>query len=340
MLFRHVLGFCVVLTPPGPCSGRSFRPPSVSARFFIIKSYNHQNIGQSISTGVWATQAHNECKLAQAFGDGDGEVLLVFSVNGSGHFQGYARMETPIGRAKGRWTGDAGALGGTFGIQWECLYDLPFSATSHMCNPLNEGKPIKISRDGTELPADIGVQLVNLFEAGAQQAGLPRPKPRPHVEWEQPRGEPRGGARAPQPQPPQQQQQRSPESAPEAEEQGKSRRDRKRGSRSRSRSRDRHRKHSSRKRRSRSREGDGDAAQREYLEYCAHYMRTQGWDGRGGEEGMTRFWNAYMQGGGGGPPGGGWGAPPQGAWGGHGWGAWGGGGGRGRGWGGGGPGWR
>lgn len=163
----------------------NYPKPADDAKFFIIKSYNHDNIGQSITTGVWSTQAHNESKLGAAFASCS-EVLLVFSVNGSGHFQGYARMETPIGRAKGRWAGDhTRQLGSLFGIQWMCLCDVPFAATSHMYNPLNEGKPVKISRDGQELPHGLGCAMVQMFEKGAAEAGIPRPKPRPEVEWEE-----------------------------------------------------------------------------------------------------------------------------------------------------------
>jgi hypothetical protein len=38
---------------------------------FGVRSYNHENIGTSISNGVWATQAHNEKKLADAFDSGE-----------------------------------------------------------------------------------------------------------------------------------------------------------------------------------------------------------------------------------------------------------------------------
>lgn len=38
-----------------------------------------------------------------------------------------------------------------------CLYDIPYGDTTHLINPLNEHRPIKISRDGQELPRDIGV---------------------------------------------------------------------------------------------------------------------------------------------------------------------------------------
>jgi hypothetical protein len=44
-------------------------------------------------------------------------VYLIFSVQGSGHFQGYARMVSEIGRDR---TPEfcAPGLSGTFGIEW------------------------------------------------------------------------------------------------------------------------------------------------------------------------------------------------------------------------------
>lgn len=37
------------------------------ARFYILKSFNHENIAKSIEDGVWATQAHNEDKLNDSY---------------------------------------------------------------------------------------------------------------------------------------------------------------------------------------------------------------------------------------------------------------------------------
>ena len=66
-------------------------------------------------------------------------------------------------------------LGSCFGLEWRRLYDLPYPETDFLRNPLNEDKPVKISRDGQELPPDIGQELVRLFEEGAERAGVPRP---------------------------------------------------------------------------------------------------------------------------------------------------------------------
>jgi hypothetical protein len=75
------------------------------------------------------------------------------------------------------WEGGA-AIGGTFRVEWKRRYDLPFEATGHMHNPLNEGKPLRICRDGQELPPELGRALTHLIDQGADAAGVP-PPPRP-----------------------------------------------------------------------------------------------------------------------------------------------------------------
>ena len=36
-------------------------------------------------------------------------------------------------------------------VKWQTIFDLPFEKLMHLRNPLNENKPIKISRDGQEV---------------------------------------------------------------------------------------------------------------------------------------------------------------------------------------------
>eukprot|EP00245_Coleochaete_scutata_P014618 TRINITY_DN629_c0_g1_i8.p1 TRINITY_DN629_c0_g1~~TRINITY_DN629_c0_g1_i8.p1 ORF type:complete len:917 (-),score=153.42 TRINITY_DN629_c0_g1_i8:1669-4419(-) len=149
------------------------------SRYFIIKSLNHQNIASSIEKGCWATQAMNEPKLNEAYDTAE-NVVLIFSVNMSGHFQGYARMMSPIGRRRANiWneSNDGGApWGGLFSVQWERLYDLPFQKTVHLKNPLNMFKPVKISRDCQELTSEIGEALCGLIDEGADKEGRPKRK--------------------------------------------------------------------------------------------------------------------------------------------------------------------
>lgn len=134
------------------------------------------NLRRSVENAVWATQPHNEGKLNEAYYTTD-EVRLIFSVNQSGHFQGYARMSSPIGRGPkhGFWVGSS--WGGLFQVDWELLYNLPFHKVEHLGNPMNEGKPVKIAKDGQEVPAGVAMEVIRLMREGAKLEGLQKPEP-------------------------------------------------------------------------------------------------------------------------------------------------------------------
>ena len=78
-------------------------------------------------------------------------IILIFSVNMSGCFQGYAQMISSIGwRRDNVWSegsGKSNPWGRSFKVKWLRLNDLPFHKTLHLQNPLNDNKPVKISRD-------------------------------------------------------------------------------------------------------------------------------------------------------------------------------------------------
>ncbi|XP_051545292.1 YTH domain-containing protein 1 isoform X2 [Myxocyprinus asiaticus] len=138
------------------------------ARFFLIKSNNHENVSLAKAKGVWSTLPVNEKKLNAAFRSAR-SVVLIFSVRESGKFQGFARLssESHHGGSPIHWVLPAGMnakmLGGVFKIDWICRRELPFTKTSHLSNPWNEHKPVKIGRDGQEIEPDCGTQLCMLF---------------------------------------------------------------------------------------------------------------------------------------------------------------------------------
>ncbi|GFZ01238.1 YTH family protein [Actinidia rufa] len=140
---------------------------SCGTRYFIIKSLSHENIQLSIEKGIWATQVMNEPILEEAFHNSS-KVILIFSVNMSGFFQGYAQMMTSVGwRRDNVWSQGSGGKnpwGRSFKVKWLQLHDLPFQKTLHLKNPLNDYKPVKISRDCQELPRDIGEALCELLD--------------------------------------------------------------------------------------------------------------------------------------------------------------------------------
>jgi len=140
------------------------------ARFFLMKSHNFENVSLAKAKGVWSTPPQNEYKINQAF-DQCSNVILVFSVKESGRFQGYARVaaESSHNIAPVNWVLPPGlsskALGGIFKIDWVSRKDLSFNVTAHLYNRWNDGKPVKIGRDGQEIEPITGDQLCRLFPA-------------------------------------------------------------------------------------------------------------------------------------------------------------------------------
>ncbi|XP_039921825.1 YTH domain-containing protein 1 isoform X1 [Hirundo rustica] len=138
------------------------------ARFFLIKSNNHENVSLAKAKGVWSTLPVNEKKLNAAFRSAR-SVILIFSVRESGKFQGFARLssESHHGGSPIHWVLPAGMsakmLGGVFKIDWICRRELPFTKSAHLTNPWNEHKPVKIGRDGQEIEPECGTQLCLLF---------------------------------------------------------------------------------------------------------------------------------------------------------------------------------
>ncbi|KAJ0778889.1 putative YTH domain-containing protein [Helianthus annuus] len=155
-------------------SNTNKRSKSGDTRYFIIKSLNLENIQLSIQRGIWATQVMNEPILEEAYHN-SGKVILIYSVNMSGYFQGYAQMMSSVGwRRDNVWSNGYGGSkpwGRSFKVKWLRLHDLPFQKTLHLKNPLNDYKPVKISRDCQELPQDIGEALCELID-GEGEGGM------------------------------------------------------------------------------------------------------------------------------------------------------------------------
>lgn len=163
------------------------------ARFFVIKSNNAENVTLSKAKGVWSTLPQNETKLNQAFKESR-NVLLIFSVKESGKFAGFARLcgESRRDVPPISWVLPPGlnakALGGVFKVDWICRKELPFSSTMHLYNPWNEGKPVKIGRDGQEIeprvaeelcrlfPEDEGIELSSILRRSKEAAKIVRPR--------------------------------------------------------------------------------------------------------------------------------------------------------------------
>eukprot|EP00916_Digyalum_oweni_P010012 GHVL01016867.1.p1 GENE.GHVL01016867.1~~GHVL01016867.1.p1 ORF type:complete len:333 (-),score=55.94 GHVL01016867.1:1399-2397(-) len=140
-----------------------------SVRYFTLRSNTAENIVKSIDTNVWATQRHNERLLDSAFQESKC-VVLVFSINQSSAFQGYAQMLSPIGASRhnpfeirGR-DGKRQPWGRPFRLKWLRKTELSFDATLYLMNPWNENKPVRTARDGQEMPFSVGSKLCLMFD--------------------------------------------------------------------------------------------------------------------------------------------------------------------------------
>ncbi|XP_078688329.1 3'-5' RNA helicase YTHDC2-like isoform X2 [Branchiostoma floridae x Branchiostoma belcheri] len=167
-------------------------------RYFILKCNNQRNLDIAMSQGIWATTPSNEKKLNKAFKDCQ-NVYLVFSVQGSGHFQGYARMASSISKDKVPEFSSA-SLGGAFQIEWIKRMSIPFQAAHHLLNPWNENKKVQISRDGQEIEPQVGEQLLKAWDRPVtilnRSPGSSRPSSRPSSgppsKTSSPQGSPKG----------------------------------------------------------------------------------------------------------------------------------------------------
>ena len=80
-----------------------------------------------------------------------------------------------VQRDRNEWRGRL-AVGGSFEVEWQRRYDLVMRSCDHLTNPWNENKPVRIARDGQEMPASIGKELVDAIETAAEQDHVIRPR--------------------------------------------------------------------------------------------------------------------------------------------------------------------
>ncbi len=153
------------------------RSSGQGVRYFVLRSSTMANIQISIRVGAWATTRSNEEPLDHAFRTSR-EVRLIFSVNGSNAFHGYAVMRTPVGRFPRPVIWENGKqFGNPFAVEWRVIFDLPFSDCDHIRNPFNHNKAVFVgARDGTEIPQQQGDMLVRLMEERARSAGVKVPR--------------------------------------------------------------------------------------------------------------------------------------------------------------------
>jgi len=133
-------------------------------KFIIMRSSNLATLQLSVKQEMWAT-SRSTTELLDSYFKSFEHVVLLFSANQTGHFQGYARMmSAPDYKLRAlQWGRSAGELGDNFKVRWlkQCM--LPFSKTDNLKSDSCDGSILRKSRDGQEVPVDMGEKLVRLM---------------------------------------------------------------------------------------------------------------------------------------------------------------------------------
>ncbi|ORY35506.1 YT521-B-like domain-domain-containing protein [Naematelia encephala] len=140
------------------------RPPA--ARFFVIKSYTEDDVQKSLKHEIWSSTVLGNKRLDGAFRESAGQmpIYLFFSVNGSRHFCGVARMLTPVDESQSSSVWAQDKWKGIFKVKWIFVRDVPTAALRHI-RLINtpEQKPITNSRDTQELHYEAGCEVLQIF---------------------------------------------------------------------------------------------------------------------------------------------------------------------------------
>jgi hypothetical protein len=137
--------------------------PATSTAYFIMKCASAEALEEAIATGAWATQRQNEANLNMAFKE-HSSVILIFSVNNSKEFAGYATMAESIPLRTGR------VKENRFAIRWVTVATVRFADTVHLLNEWNEDKPVQVSRDGQALHYSCGAKLCAAIDAAKKSS--------------------------------------------------------------------------------------------------------------------------------------------------------------------------
>jgi hypothetical protein len=142
-----------------------------NVRYFLIKSWNYENIETAQRECTWCTQTKNEDLFVDAFRNSK-HVILIFSANNSHAFQGYARMQClpgepgvadPTWRKYLHWPTTK-----PFKVRWITKGDSSYRVAGNLRNPLNEDSMVFVGRDGQEIPDHIGLELCEALDQDAK----------------------------------------------------------------------------------------------------------------------------------------------------------------------------
>ncbi|KAJ4952418.1 hypothetical protein NE237_029250 [Protea cynaroides] len=154
------------------CNLQDFKTTYENAKFFVIKSYNEDDIHKSIKYDVWSSTPNGNKKLDAAFHDAETKssetgtkcpVFLFFSVNGSGQFIGIAEMIGKVDFKKDMDFWQLDKWNGFFPVKWHVIKDVPSSQLRRIILENNDNKPVTYSRDTQEIGLKQGLEMLTIF---------------------------------------------------------------------------------------------------------------------------------------------------------------------------------
>lgn len=121
--------------------------------------------------GQWATTKQNFEKFQKVLHTDQSQtgIILIFSINESRGFQGYATIDELCEESTNKLFVDShgkeSKWENVIKISWVSTNCLSFDETRQLRNPYNDNKPVKISRDGQQIEGKVGFTLCKMIES-------------------------------------------------------------------------------------------------------------------------------------------------------------------------------
>ena len=143
---------------------------NTDCKFFIIKSFEEEDIHKSIKYGIWSSSKTGNKTLSEAFNitkERSSFVYLFFSGNQSGRLAGVAKMksECDFNRIFDFWTID-NKWQGLFDVEWIFIKNVPLKEFKDIIIKMKDGvvEPITWARDTQEIPFEQAKTMLNIIE--------------------------------------------------------------------------------------------------------------------------------------------------------------------------------
>ncbi|CAK4072774.1 unnamed protein product [Aphanomyces euteiches] len=143
-----------------------------TCRYFVLKSFSEANVHKSVKYGIWTSTYNNNVALDMAFKSDLScirPILLFFSVCGSKHFCGIARMTSPVHFDSNFVLWEKLKYEGYFHVEWLVLKDVPNHVLMQV--ELNQ-KNFTRACDGEEIPYKEATEFMNCYISYASTTSL------------------------------------------------------------------------------------------------------------------------------------------------------------------------